>query len=194
MVMTIAERLSPLRQTPVRFTPDEFMELVQHPPIADWLGKIELVDGEIVRMAPGNVPHWNAQRIVFLHLQSAFSALGPNWIVGQEPTVRLVGDTIREPDVAVLRDPDLSAKIFDRSALFLAIEIADTSLAIDLGAKLRDYAEAAVPHYWVVDLNSNQTQVMSNPFDSGYRTRLTVAFGEPIPVPATNETITIGEP
>jgi len=191
--MTVAERMTSLRQTPVRFTADEFMELVQHPPIADWLGKIELVDGEIVRMAPANVPHWNAQRIVFLNLQGAFAAMGPGWIVGQEPTVRLIGDTIREPDVAVLRDPDLGAKMFDRAALFLAVEIADTSLAIDLGTKLRDYAAASVPHYWVVDLNSRQTQVMSDPADIAYRTRLTVPFGDQIRVPGTEATITIGD-
>lgn len=55
-------------QMPARFTAAGFIELVQHPPIVDWPGKIELVAGEIVRMAPANVRHWNMQRIAFLRL------------------------------------------------------------------------------------------------------------------------------
>lgn len=189
--MNASEMIAPFKQVPVRFTADEFMELVRHPPVADWLGKIELVDGEIVRMAPANVPHWNAQRIVFLRLQSAFAELGPDWIVGQEPTVRLAAGTMREPDVAVLRDPDLRATIFDRVALFLAVEVADTSLKIDLGRKQQDYAEAFVPHYWVVDLNNRRTHVMTDPRAGSYGNRRTVPFGEPIVVAAIPLTITI---
>ena len=189
--MGASEMIAPHKQVPVRFTADEFMELVRHPPIADWLGKIELIDGEIVRMAPANVPHWNAQRIVFLRLQSAFSELGLDWIVGQEPTVRLTAHTMREPDVAVLRDPDLRATIFDRVVLFLAVEVADTSLKIDLGPKQQDYAEAFVPHYWVVDLNNSVTHVMADPRAGLYRSRRPVPFGEPIVVPAIPLTIII---
>lgn len=183
--MTAAERITQLTSTPARFTSAEFMELIRHPPIADWLGKIELVQGEIMRMAPANVPHWNAQRIAFLRLQSAFSALGPDWIVGQEPTVRLTGDTLREPDVAVLRDPDLRLTLFDRVSLFLAVEIADTSLANDLGAKMRDYSEAFVPNYWVVDINRRRTHVMAEPRASDYGAKNVVPFGKPIIVPGT---------
>jgi hypothetical protein len=179
-------------QIPARFTAAEFIELVQHPPIVDWPGKIELAEGEIVRMAPANVRHWNMQRITFLRLQSALAAAGMDWIVGQEPTVRLAADTIREPDVAVLRDPDLTATLFDGSALFLAIEVADTSLAIDLGRKRRDYAEALVPHYWVVDLNGRCIHVMADPVDDDYTTRSLVRFDEPLAVPDTVQTIVIG--
>lgn len=189
--MGASEKIAPYKQVPVRFTADEFMELVRHPPIADWLGKIELIDGEIVRMAPANVPHWNAQRIIFLRLQSAFAELGLDWIVGQEPTVRLAADTMREPDVAVLRDPDLRATIFDRVALFMAVEVADTSLKIDLGQKLQDYAEAFVQHYWVIDLNDRRTHVMSEPRAGTYWDRQLVPFGEPIVVPSIPLTITI---
>ena len=189
--MTVAERMTRYEQAPVRFKADEFMELIKHPPLADWLGKIELVRGAIVHMAPADIPHWNAQRIVQLHLQSIFAPLGPDWVVGTEPTVRLGGDTIREPDVAVLRDPDLSGTIFDRIALFLAVEIADTSLSIDRGSKLRDYAEAFVPHYWIVDLNGRQVFVNEQPRGGRYDSGRLVTFGEPIPVPGTDATITI---
>ncbi|KQU52933.1 hypothetical protein ASG67_08640 [Sphingomonas sp. Leaf339] len=187
--MTAAGNISQLRQTPVRFSAAEFMELTQHPPIVDWPGKIELVEGEIVRMAPANVRHWNAQRLAFLRLQSVFADLGTGWIVGQEPTVRLAPDTIREPDVAVLCNPDMAATLFDRAALFLAVEVADTSLAIDLGVKRLDYATALVAHYWVIDLNGRCIHVMSDPQSQDYMTRTIVRFGESIAVPGTDGTI-----
>ncbi len=176
---------------PARFTAAEFVELAQHPPIVDWPGKIELVEGEIVRMAPANVRHWNMQRIAFLQLQSVVAAAGIDWIIGQEPTIRLDADTIREPDVAVLRDPDLTATLFDGSALFLAVEVADTSLALDLGRKRRDYAEAQVPHYWVIDLNGRCIHVMTDPVAGDYAIRSLIRFGEPLAVPDTGSSIVI---
>ncbi len=178
-------------QMPARFTAAEFIELVQHPPIVDWSGKTELVEGEIVRMAPANVRHWNMQRIVFLRVQSALMEAGMEWIVGQEPTVRLAPDTIREPDIAILRNPDLTATLFDRTALFLAIEVADTSLAIDLGRKRRDYADARVPHYWIVDLNGRCIHIMADPAGDDYMARSLVRFGEPLAVPGTDQAIVI---
>lgn len=189
--MSAPETMTVYRETPARFTAAEFVELLQHPPVSEWLGKIELVEGIIVRMAPANVPHWVAQRLVFLRLQSVYAAMGPQWMVGQEPTVRLAADTLREPDVAVLLDPDLNAKLFDRTALFLAVEIADTSLALDLGEKRRNYADAQVPHYWVVDLNKRNVRVFSTPMDGDYRTAAVVPFGSPLSVPGTEQTIVV---
>ena len=91
----------------------------------------------------------------------------------------------------MLRDPDLRAITFDRVALFLAVEVAESSLAVDLGQKMTDYAEAFVPHYWVVDLNGRRTHVMSDPQAGAFRSRRPVPFGEPIIVPAIPLTITI---
>lgn len=105
--------------------------------------------------------------------------------------MRLVGDTVRVPDVAVLRNPDLTATIFDRVALFLAVEIADTSLSIDLGDKLHDYAEAFVPHYWVVNLARRETVVMSEPRGGSYEASRRVPFGQTIILPGVEAGITV---
>lgn len=179
-----------LEETPARFTVDEFMQLIEASPISDWMGKVELVEGIIVRMSPAHVPHWNAQRVTYDKLYQAMRGV-PDWIVGQEPAVRLSGDTIREPDIALLRDPDLSRKVIDRTALFLAIEIADSSLPIDIGAKRRNYAEAFIPHYWVVDVNGREVRVMQDPMGGDYRTQASIPFGREIEIPGTDRTIVI---
>jgi Uma2 family endonuclease len=99
---------------------------------------------------------------------------------------------VRVPDVAVLRAPDLTAVAADRSALFLAVEIADTTLRNDLGRKLRAYAAAGVPHYWVADLKGRRLHVMAEPAEAGYARSEVMPFGTPMPVPGTQATVTFG--
>jgi Uma2 family endonuclease len=188
--MNASEMIASYKQVPVRFTADEFMEIVQHPPIALWSGKIELVDGEIVRMSPANIPHWRVQHDTAQRLR-ALLADNADWLVGPEPTVRFADGAVRLPDIGVFRQPDLSLSVFDAAALFLAVEVADTSLRIDLGPKLRAYADAGVPHYWVVDLNAHRTHVMTDPRAGTYWSRQLVPFGEPIVVPSIPLTMTI---
>lgn len=181
--MTAQQRLARHQPVRVRFTADEFMELAQHPPLNEWQGKIELVEGMIVRMSPAFKAHWNAQRLLNLELVAAFAAAGPSWVVGVEAAVKLGKLTVRIPDIAVLRDPELTGTMFDRAELFLAVEIADTTLRNDLGRKLRSYAASGVPHYWVVDVNGRAVHIMSDPEGNDYRTRQEARFGTAIDVP-----------
>ena len=167
------------------------MQLMSSEPVAGWPGRTELVKGVITRMAPAHIPHWTAQRLIFTNLYEAMKGVDGGWIVGQEPTVRLAADTVREPDVAILRDAGSVGDVFDRTALFLAVEVADSSLPIDLGAKRLSYAAAFVPHYWVVDINGRRTHLMSDPVRGDYRIRSTLEFGEPLGIPGTERTIVI---
>ncbi|HEY0013448.1 MAG TPA: Uma2 family endonuclease [Allosphingosinicella sp.] len=180
-----------LEETPARFTADEFLEIAARPPISDWLGKVELVHGIIVRMGPAHVPHWNAQRVLYERLYEIVRRASQEWVLGVEPAVRLAGDTIREPDIALLKDPDLSGKLIDRTALFLAVEIADSSLVGDGTVKQRSYAEAHVPHYWVVDLETRVIHVMSHPRHGDYREGKSVPFGVAVDVPGVGGTIVV---
>jgi Uma2 family endonuclease len=52
----------------------------------------------------------------------------------------------------------------------LVIEVAEESLALDLGRKARIYADAGVPRYWVIDLRGNIAHVHTDPEPGGYRT------------------------
>lgn len=189
--MTAAEPLARYRQAPVRFTADEFMELVRHPPIADWNGKVELANGNIVRMAPANIPHWRVQHGVAQSLRAIFSSVEGDWLVGPEPTVRFAERVVRLPDIAVFRDARLDGAVFEAADLFLAVEVADSSLRIDLGPKLSDYADAEIPYYWVVDLGGRRVLAMARPADGGYRVCDVHPFGVAVPVPGTDTTIVI---
>lgn len=53
--------------------------------------------------------------------------------------------------------------------VLLLIEVAESSLAYDRSTKLRLYAEAGIPEYWVVDCVAESIEVHRTPDPGGYR-------------------------
>jgi Uma2 family endonuclease len=51
---------------------------------------------------------------------------------------------------------------------YLIIEVAETSLSIDRGIKLRLYASCGVPEYWIVNLAERMIEVYSEPAGGAY--------------------------
>jgi Uma2 family endonuclease len=176
-------------EEPARFTVEEFMAMA--PALNDLPGKIELVDGVIVRMSPANYPHFAIQRQLFRKLDAIFGEGIDGFIVGQELTVRLGEATVRDPDIAIFRDPGMIDFIVDRDVLLLAVEVSDTSLREDMGPKRRTYAEAMVPEYWVVDIKNRRVHRFTGPRDGKYESEQVIAFGKALTVPGADGTITI---
>jgi Uma2 family endonuclease len=187
--MNDVARLDFAPQTPARFSIDEFMRLVGTGAF-NGMGRVELVEGVIVRMSPALPPHMYLKRQVFVELHALFD--GGDLVAYTELTLQLGPATVREADVAVLRPFAAADASVDPTAVLLLVEIADSSLSEDMGAKLRDYARAGIPHYWVVDVNGRRVHLMTTPLDGDYAERRLVAFGDPIPVPGTDRTIAIG--
>lgn len=177
------------REQPARFTAAEFMAMADAGAFADFVGKIELVEGVIVRMSPPHNPHFYCQRQLFLALHEIFGKGLDGWIVGQEPTVRLGEMSVRCPDVAIIRDVGPVEGIFDAADLLLAAEISDSTLAVDRGSKRLSYASAGIAHYWVVDVRARTAEAMREPKNGDYGVRETVPFGEDLPVPGTGASI-----
>jgi Uma2 family endonuclease len=51
----------------------------------------------------------------------------------------------------------------------LLIEVAETSLRYDRSTKLRLYAEARIPEYWIVDCPAESVEIYRTPEADGYR-------------------------
>jgi Uma2 family endonuclease len=62
----------------------------------------------------------------------------------------------------------------------LLAEVSSSTLDTDLGRKLKLYAAAGVPEYWVVDVNQRLIHQMWHPGGEAYAERREVAFGQPI--------------
>ncbi len=150
-----------------RFTRAEYYRMVE----AGILGvhdRVELIRGEIVQMSPIGRRHAafvdNLAELLIVRLTGRA-------IVHLQGPVALTDDTEPQPDLAVLRRRPVPYK--DREAwaedTLLLIEVADSSLAYDRSTKLRIYAEAGIPEYWIVDCAAETVEVYRTPGPEGYR-------------------------
>ncbi len=182
--------LEPRAQNPARFTIPEFMEMVDCGVFSG--SRVELVDGVIVRMRPSMSRHMRYSRAVCFSLHAIFGEGIDGYVAQFELSVQLGPDTLRDIDVGIVKALNDEMEFPDPATILLAVEIAVTSLAEDMGPKLRDYARAGIPHYWVVDVEGRRVHVMKTPLDGDYADRKPYAFGEAIAVPGSEATITIG--
>jgi len=159
------------------FSADEFLHMLS-------LGafdhmKVELVDGRIVRMSPSHSDHGEmmARAIVALAAVYGVERIMPD-------TVLKLGDmTVRAFDVAVLHPDAKPGPVLNPADVFLGIEVSDSSLAKDLGEKQRDYAEAGIRNYWVVDVKGRAVHIMTDPSQGEYRVRHVQETHSPIRLP-----------
>ena len=62
--------------------------------------------------------------------------------------------------------------------MLLVIEVADTSLRYDQTVKLRLYARAGIPEYWIVDANTEMLEIYRSPSGERYADQLRPARDE----------------
>ena len=136
--------------------------------------RVELIRGEIVEMSPTGRRH---KAFVANLAQLLIVRLVGRALVFVQSGVVLADDTEPEPDVTVLRRREVPYKEREAHAedVLLLIEVADTSLAYDRSTKLRVYAEAGLPEYWVVDCAAEAIEVYRGPGPDGYRDLTRVA-------------------
>jgi Uma2 family endonuclease len=136
--------------------------------------RVELIKGEIVEMSPIGRRH---KVFVGNLAKLLITRLGDRATVWVQSSIALADDTEPEPDLTVLRHgagPYKERDAWAEDAL-LVIELADSSLAYDRSTKLRLYAEAGIPEYWVVDCTAETVEVHRGPGPDGYREARLVA-------------------
>lgn len=122
-------------------------------------------------------------------LHRALTRMVPDgWHPRQEAPTRVLDDSEPEPDLTVVvgSPEDYLTRTPDASDVALTIEVADSSLRIDSREKLRAYAAAAIPEYWVVNLPENRIDVYTGPTGPSetptYAAHRPFSSGEEIPV------------
>lgn len=100
-----------------------------------------------------------------------------------------------EPDVAVAtgKRSDYRGHHPGPNEVPLVVEIADSSLQFHRREKLRSYAAAGIPCYWIVNLNQNVIEVYTGPEpeQSTYRDRTEYRCGETVSLEIEENPITI---
>jgi Uma2 family endonuclease len=159
-----------------RFTVDEYYEMAR----AGILGeddRVELIDGEIVEMAPIGPGH--AGGVEALH-ETLLRLFGDRAQVRAQNPIRLDPYNEPEPDLALVRRrPDSYRTAHPTpSDVFLVIEVSDTTLATDRGIKMPLFARYGIPEAWVIDLRHQVVLVHREPTPDGYRLISTARRGE----------------
>ena len=158
-----------------RFTADEYHRMAEAG-ILHEDDRLELIDGEILRMAAIGSRHFACV--------NGFTAwfatrLAGRAIVSVQNPVRLSTGSEPEPDIALLRPraDRYAAGLPGPDAVFLLVEVADTTLRYDRETKLPLYAEAGIPEVWIVDLHRERVLIYRGPRDGDYQHVTTVTRG-----------------
>ena len=148
-----------------RFTVDEYLALGAAGILAKE-ERIELLDGEIIQMAPIGNRHMNSVDWVG-HLMR--ESIGRRAMVRVQGSIQLDDATMPQPDIAVIRWRSVNdiAPVLP-SDVYLLVEVADSSLEFDLGEKLARYAAAGIPEVWVANLRAGELVVNTEPEGSAY--------------------------
>ena len=154
------------------WTREEYEQLVEAGAFEGW--KIELVEGVLYdRMAQGPA-HSSAVQKLLRELLAFASGMGLD--VRPQMPLAVSGDSLPEPDIAVvLADPDDYAR-FNPAEAVLVVEVAQSSLHYDRSVKQEAYSHAGIPEYWILNLASWQLEVYREPVGNRYGSRTVLAL------------------
>jgi Uma2 family endonuclease len=164
--MTVATIATVAEPRTRRWTWDEYYRLAESGYFRGQ--RVQLIEGEIIQMAPQGDGHIHSIMAVQSALQKIFN---PACIRPQLP-LRVWQDSEPEPDFAVTERPwDQTSE--RPSTAVLVIEISDSSIYLD-HRKAGLYARAGVPDYWIVNVDKRRLEVFRQPVadseqEVGYR-------------------------
>ena len=194
-----------------KFTVDEYYRMAEvgilHPD-----ERVELIDGEIILMAPIGPLHNSG----VIRLNENFVALlRGRFVVMPQGAMRLSRLSAPEPDLALLK---LRADSYMNSLptpddIVVVIEVSNTTLAYDRGTKVNLYAEASIPETWIMNLVEDCIESFTQPGPDGYAQHAIYRRGDtispstlpdvqfavadllpPLPEPQSEESQSEGEP
>jgi Uma2 family endonuclease len=152
---------------PHRLTVDDYQRMGRAgilPPHA----RVELIEGEIIDMAPIGTRHAGIVRQIARLLERA---VGDAAIVSVQMPIRLDEWSEPQPDVTLLepRADFYKAAHPTPADVMLVVEVADSSLPHDRDVKLALYARHHIAEVWLVDLQHDEITRYRQPHPDGYR-------------------------
>ncbi len=145
--------------------------------------RVELLDGWIIDKMTHNPPH-NA---TITRANRRLSRLLPDqWLLLVQSAITL-RTSEPEPDFAIVEGPDerySRRKPLGREVR-LIIEVADSTLLYDRHWKMRKYAQARIPEYWIINLVESCIEVYTEPKGgraATYRKQKLYVVGQSVPL------------
>ncbi|MEA3211201.1 MAG: hypothetical protein QOE70_4258 [Chthoniobacter sp.] len=138
--------------------------------------RVELLEGEIIILAPIGKRHIKAVRRLNRILNRCFADVC--FVDCQSPVI-LDRYSEPQPDILLVAlsidDGDEKPRPAD---VFLAVEVADSSLHYDATAKLCAYARSGILEYWIVNLTESRVEVYRQPQGETYAEHFHRSSGE----------------
>ena len=154
--------------------------------------RVELIDGEIIEMAPIGSEHAGHNNYLMSCL--AHRLYGKAIVAGQNPVI-LGGYEEPQPDIALLRwrnDYYRTAHPHAEDVL-LIIEISDSTLRYDHDVKIPLYAKNGIPEVWLLDIQNRQLEIQREPINGVYQQRDCRRAGQIAPILCPDAVIDLAE-
>ena len=141
--------------------------------------RVELIEGEIIDMAPMGSKH---AYVVAELTKRLMVAVDLRCEVRCQLPVRLDGYSEPEPDIVLVKPRGrhyASAHPAPEDVLLL-IEVSDSSLAFDRAVKLPLYARHGIPVVWAIDLSGTQIYEHREPRDGSYQSMTSLGMSSAV--------------
>ena len=171
--MTLQEHLPPGKY---KLRVEDYTLLADAGAFGDY--RTELIEGDVIVMAPEYRPHAYVRDELAYRLRRALEAIGSDVHVASG-SVSMANDTMPQPDIVLTREPRGRGAI-PLDSVALLVEVSSTTLANDIGLKQRIYARHGVREYWVADVNARLIHQMWEPGENGFDRSHAITFGTPI--------------
>jgi Uma2 family endonuclease len=175
-----------------QFTVDEYIRMIDAR-ILDGTDHVELIEGDILQMAPIGPSH--ASCVAMLTRQLVVG-VGARALVVPQMTLPLSPRSAPEPDLTVLRPRETPYREAwaTPSDVLLLVEVSDASLRRDRDLKVPLYARAGIPEVWIVDVQGERVIVHREPRGGSYASRREVGRdGEVSPMAFPDVQVAIAE-
>lgn len=139
--------------------------------------RVELIDGELINMAPQSSLHYTAIRNVETALRQIF---GGGFELRVQGPLALSDIDEPEPDVAVVEGSIDDYRDAHPTTAVLVVEVADSSLEFDRTKKAAVYARAEISDYWIVNLVDAQVEVYRDPDGEMFGWKRTFRAGDSV--------------
>ena len=130
--------------------------------------RVELIEGEIIDMAPMGIHHTSVVDRLTRWLTSA--VLEGEAIVRVQGSIRLSGFTEPQPDILVLKPSEdfYWSRFATGDDTLLVIEVSDSTFRYDRKVKVPLYARYGIPEYWIVEIGKAQVHFFRSLVDGRY--------------------------
>jgi Uma2 family endonuclease len=143
-----------------RFSVGEYQRMIQESLLGEG-DRVELVEGWMIDRMPHGPLHETA---IDLAQEALRDRLPKGWRLRVRSAIT-TAESEPEPDLVVVRGAarDYAGRHPGPGEIALVVEVAETSLRTDRTLKLRSYARAGLPAYWIVNLVDRCVEVHTGP-------------------------------